>query len=155
VGSVDHVMNSHAGGEAERGDVPRIGEGFGNGDRSKKIVLEIVGSVTAESDGLIEHYIGRLHPVFDGGGVDVRLEAGTDLSCRLGCAVELRKGVVAAADHGQNVARGVADGPVGVLVGFHIAAGGYYILKMACPAAAALISGKAVEHGAVGGALKV
>ena len=51
-----------------------------------------------------------LGAIFDGGGVDVGLEAGAGLAFGLGGAIELGERKVAAAHHGEHVAGGVVHG---------------------------------------------
>ena len=110
VGHVDDLVNAHARGQLEGGNVARFGEGIGDGHRALVVVLVVVRSVIAEADRAVDDDVGGLGAVFDGGGVDVGLEAGAGLALGLGGAVEFRERVVASADHGEHVAGGVVHG---------------------------------------------
>ena len=63
-----------------------------------------------KADGRVDDDVVGLGAFFNGGGVDVGLEAGAGLPFGLRGAVELRERVVAAADHGEHVAGGVVHG---------------------------------------------
>ena len=107
---IDDFVNAYARGQLEGGNVARFGEGIGDGHRALVVVLVVVRDVTAETDRPIDDDVGGLDAVFDGGGVDVGLEAGAGLPFSLRGAVEDGERVVASADHGENVAAGVVHG---------------------------------------------
>ncbi len=110
VGHVDDLVNADAGSQLEGGNVARLGEGVGKGHGAFVVVLVVVRGIAAETDGAVDDDVSGLGAVFDCRRVDVGLEAGAGLSFRLGGAIELAQRVVAAADHGQDVAGGVVHG---------------------------------------------
>ena len=107
---LDDLINAHAVGELESGNVARLGECVGESHRAFVIVLVVVRCIAAEADPAIDDDVCRLGACLDSCCVNVGLESGADLALGLGGAVELRERIISPTDHGEHVAGGVVDG---------------------------------------------
>ena len=86
---VDDLVNAHARGKLEGGNVARLGKGVDDRHAALVVVLVVVRNIAAEVDRRIDDGVVGLHAVFDRRGVDVGLEAGACLPLGLGGAIEL------------------------------------------------------------------